>query len=185
MDKDIIHSLKPAAIPKADFDSFIDELITLVCEYGLNKIRPTRGDRLSFISFMVQVHEGWKLAQHRCIEMLIRISNSKNSIVEFRMRHSGDKKIRQACRFAEKELDFQERMVRSFIDSIIWQIFKLDHWRLRRFFLAEDIGNFSIETLNSNLSFVNEFNEKPNQLAILTDLSSFFHLGDVILIDLS
>ena len=175
--------MKIEAIKKIEFNNYIAESAYACNRYGIDKLKPDRNDTIAMLSFKEKVHDGWKECQNICIKVMCIIDDLKKQNHKILCNHPNDKSIKGEYRSISKELNFQEGVIRSFIESIIWSIFDLKEYNLKRFCIREEFPSFNKLTLLQHLKFVDDINSRPGELAILTDLSKSFHVGDVIIVD--
>jgi hypothetical protein len=170
-----------------EFNEILEELFYLSSEYGIEKCRLSKDDTLQQIKFYQFVHEGWKKAQNLTVKVLLDIQDEISEIKRKIKNHNrkGNRKHAKELKDVIVLLEGRRRKIQFSINAIVWTIFNLQHHVVRRFFLSDDIYNIDKYSLFKTLEFVNQENENPNKCAICCDLTTFMHVGDVLIIDLS
>ena len=168
-----------------DFNKVLTELYYLVCEYGIDRCKPSKEDIHQQTRFYQQVHEGWKKAQQL---VKIEILDIQNEILEIKLKVKNYNRKNNRQRAKELNniitlLEGRKLKIQFAINSIIWTIFNFQHHILRRFFLNNNINNIEERTLSKTFEFIDKENEDPNKCAICCDLTTFMHVGDVLIID--
>ncbi len=174
-----------AEIPEVEFNVFIDETLYYCAKYGIDRVKPNNDDKLVMYSFFLKVHEGWKEVQNNCIQMMCKIDDTRKRNKKIFSDCGNDKAVRNKFKEISERLKFQESICRSFMDAIIWTIFSFKEYILRRYCTNAQWPIFNKLTIFNHLKYIDTINRDPSKLAILTDLSKFFHIGDYIQIDLS
>jgi hypothetical protein len=164
-----------------------EQLYHLICEYGIKHVGRPGADGPSFYEFQVAVHEGWKKAQ---LQILGALQAIDREIVlnedEYRSaRQSKDNRSKQATIETRAVLAYQRNGVIFAQNAIVWTMFGLKTWMVRRFYLDEGINNASSDSLARVFRHVNDINKQDNKLAIACDLTTFMHVGDVIQVELA
>jgi len=170
-----------------DFNKVLEDVHYLISRYGIDKFTPSGKDSLERIKFMVLVHEGWKKAQNLVIAEILAMQDELLIINKKIKRYNKNRRRKQAndLKKATKLINSRINKLKKSIDAIIWQIFSHEDHLLKRLFLNDSIDNINRATLRQTLEFTDVENKKPSSLAICCDLSTFVHVGDVLLLDLS
>jgi hypothetical protein len=168
-----------------DFNKVLTELYYLVCEYGIERCRPSNDDIQQQTRFYQLVHEGWKKAQHIAKAEIIEIQNEIAEIKRKIKSHNRKNNRQRAKELKDISmlLEGRKRKIQFAINSIVWTILNFQHHILRRFFLNDKINNIEERTLSKTFEFIDTENEDPNKCAICCDLTTFMHIGDVLIID--
>ena len=169
-----------------DFNEVLKELFYLACEYGIERCKPSIEDTLQQIKFYQLVHEGWKKSQNLAVKEILDIQE-EISIINRKIKNYNRKNNRKRAKELKnviKLLNGRKRKIQFSVNAIVWTIFNLQHHIVRRFFLRPDINNIEKYTLFKTFQFIDEVNEDPNKCAICCDLTTFMHIGDVLIIDL-
>lgn len=169
-----------------DFNKVLKELFYLTCEYGIERCKPSKDDTLQQIKFYQLVHEGWKASQNLAVKEILDIQKEiaaiKRKIKNYNRRK--DRKRSKELRDVITLLEGRKRKIQFAVNAIVWTIFRLQHHIVRRFFLKDGINNIEKYSLFKTFEFVDQVNKDPNKCAICCDLTTFMHVGDVLIIDL-
>lgn len=170
-----------------DFNKVLTELYYYVCEYGIERCKPSSEDIHQQTRFYQQVHEGWKKAQQiakaEIIEIQSEISEIKRKIKSHNRKDN--RQHAQELKDISMLLEGRKRKIQFAINSIVWTVFRFQHHIIRRFFLDHKINNIEERTLSKTFEFIDNENEDQNKIAICCDLTTFMHIGDVLIIDLT
>ncbi|MBR0599244.1 hypothetical protein [Sinanaerobacter chloroacetimidivorans] len=172
------------------FNREIKLLIYYICQYGLEHTKQTYVDFNVYKiehrkEFFKQVHKGFAIGQENITRLLTEIINEQKQIkVELKsLRSKAINKSGKSIDAIEKEqrqLIFQEKVIRKFADSLAWLIYKHDLSTIRRFYL----GNPPIDITNSNIeSCIETANDlmkrNPSDFALINDLTTFIQISDI------
>lgn len=159
------------------------ELLFLIREYGIDKVGEADAlkDRVTFFS---AVHEGWKLAQHKiAAEVITRlddIASLKAQSKEFHKQKKSKEKMGVLNEVKIKE--YEIKVLRRFIDSIVWVLFNNEHSSIRRLALPDGNDNLSKDNINDSMIAADHINKEPTSIAIISDLTTFVHAGDLVVL---
>ena len=165
-----------------DFHSILEKLFYLVTEYGIERVKPTEEN---FSEFQKSVHDGWKTAQNIAVEEILEIQDEivdKKRIIKDLNRTHNSIDAKRMNGIVEC-LELRRLKIQYAINAVVWTIFGLQHHILRRFFLRHNINNIENKSLRNTLLYVDEQNQDQNKLCICCDLTTFMHVGDVVLVD--
>jgi hypothetical protein len=70
--------------------------------------------------------------------------------------------------------------LRSFLDYIVWGVFKGEHSSIRRLQAIDGAHSFSVKNIEDHLVIVQELNEDPLSIAIVNDATTVVHIGDIL-----
>lgn len=137
--------------------------------------------------FVTKVHEGFMLAQLNIIHNLLYISKEKkklkNQIKEFRRNNS----IKEQIKAFQDKYDRarrQELIFRKIADTIAWQLLDQDLTVIRRLYNNDAEIDISNSNLDYDIQVAQEiFNEDKTKFPLLTDITSFIQVGDILLKD--
>jgi len=169
-----------------DFNEILKELFYLTCEYGIERCKPSKKDTLQQIKFYQLVHEGWKKSQNLAVKEILDIQD-EIAIIKRKIKNynkQNNRKRSKELKNVIKLLEGRKRKIQFAVNAIVWTIFRLQHHIVRRFFLKDDINNIEKYSLFKTFEFIDQVNEDPNKCAISCDLTTFMHVGDVLIIDL-
>lgn len=118
------------------------------------------------IEFSTYVNWSYKEAQKIIIEERLRLEKAVKS-----------KKLEFESPFNEHHIF---SLLRDYADCIAWVMLKHDISAVRNVFLEpKKHSPLSEQNWDSIQKSLDHFNEDPNQFALATDLTSFFHIGDL------
>ena len=133
---------------------------------------------------MEKVWEGWKWAQACIAEDLAYIHIGRTALQDLRKdaRKNRDKSLAIPLAVATKNLNHQEAILRMIANSMVWTMFGMERWKVRWLWTAQPgvpIASVSPETL----AFVDQINDSPHSVALMTDITSLVGVGDVLVVD--
>jgi len=183
--------MKPFAVFGAslndDFKQLIERLLFLIREHGISQFKPTPGNREEWLHFAALVHDGWKQAQTIIAEKILRnLTLRDQALLKVKEHHrlknaaEKEKSIVEASR-----LQLEIKVLRRILDSIPWAIFKGEHSTIRRLSVRGGQSNLSAQNILDTLPMAHHYNEDPSKVAICTDITSFIHVGDILLADVN
>jgi len=154
-----------------DFKKFVNRLTFLIREHGITKVpKPLRNPK-KFKKFIGSVHEGWKKAHLAITEILLE----KLAIWESLKDSKGDSDA--------KRLIIEIRILRRIYDSIAWAMLDNEHSTIRRLSVRGGQNNFSAKNIRDAALEIDELNKDPQKIAISSDITSFVHIGDILVLD--
>ena len=177
----------------AKFSRELKTLIYYVREYGIQHIS-FKVDNLNKVAkdedkideFFTQVHKGFFAAQERVCYLLKKVlleqKRLKATLAEIRRQRK--KEEEETVKQSLKKAEYQERVLRKVMDSIAWQLFHYDLSTMRRLYCGEALIDITDSNLDSELLFIKHFqNKEPSGFALISDLTSFIQIGDVVTVD--
>ncbi len=172
--------------PLASFEQRCRTIYRLACKHGAEHALRLEGERATPESFRRACHIGFAEAQILILEELIKIQDSRKEL---------DAKLKSARKYRDKLTakevkrqigveNFKENIIRKLADSIAWHIIGGQNYIARRLCLRESSRpTLKTSNLASVLNIVNEYNDSnPLGFALISDITSFVQLGDVLLI---
>lgn len=174
-----------------DFEIKVKEIFHLIAEYGIknkrldfrNPEKITEKDKKEFIS---QVHKGFRLGQNLIIQEIVPLLEEQKELrlKEKEAKRDKNKELVQKLNIELNLTQYKIKILRHFADFIAWQIFKGDYYKARRFFSGDrNRPDLLSSNLDSVLSAVRHFhNEDESSFGLITDLTSFIDIGDILLI---
>lgn len=161
------------------------ELTCLVGEYGIKQITPNLEDKNDVHNFLIEVHNGWKIAQKKIKDISLEIYEEIKSI-ELKIKGNSkngsiDKKHHKNC---IKILFYRLKSLLKMIDAIIWTIFCRKEHKLRRLYSGKDQLHLNRKNIEELFLVIDEINSHDSQVAIAFDLSTFAHIGDYVHLNL-
>ncbi|MBB6155100.1 hypothetical protein HDC30_002323 [Pseudomonas sp. JAI115] len=158
------------------------KLIHLIRGHGIYKVKPSKDDKSNNIRFLGAVHDGWKLAQNLIIEKLIHNLREIEALEKEKIRlHQLRLPTEKANTLKTiRKLKLENLIFRRFVDSIVWGILDNEHSTIRRLPIKNTGDNLSIKNIEDARPTIDEYNECPLTIAILSDITTFVHHGDIV-----
>ncbi len=186
----ILHNLILSEVKEiiGGFAENIQKVFEYTGEYGIKKV-PVPIAELEKISpeikykFQSAVHEGFGLAQIIILKEITKCLKLKNRL-KTQIKIVSDSEEKKYYRVFDRKIDKIILIYRHFSDFVVWQIFKGNHQKIRESYLG---GNKRPSLLSSNIESLERLipvnNAKfPGSFSLMTDLTSFFDIGDLIVI---
>lgn len=163
-----------------EFQKLLIELLYLIREYGISQIKPDHKNPDELFKFVVLVHDGWKKAQNIiAVELLKRLDIHDGLLKKRKKQHSNrDEAIDTKILLHNNK--FEIIVLRRMLDSIAWQILKGEHSTVRRLQVKDAESNLSKKSIEDSLPTANLWNKDPQTIAICTDMTTFVHIGDLL-----
>lgn len=174
-----------------NFEIKIREIFHLIAEYGIknkpldfkNPQKITKKDKIEFLS---EVHKGFRLGQSLIIQEIIPLLKKLKDFKQEEKQAKRDKNKDLVHKLSSKInlTQYKIKILRHFADFIAWQVFKGDYYKARRFFSGDknrpDLLNTNLESV---IRAVEHFHKEDDfSFALITDLTSFIDIGDILLI---
>ena len=131
--------------------------------------------------YLRKIWEGWKWAQVYITSDLLFIHMFRAELQRLSKdaRKNRDKGTANRLAAIVKGLDHKEAILRMIANSIVWTMFGMERWRVR--WLWTDTPPVSITSIGPQTSaFVDEINDSPDSVALMTDITSLVSVGDVL-----
>lgn len=177
-----------------NFEKEVTDITDLVCEYGLkttfgsgyvseDKIREElKNNKEIFIS---NCHTGFKMAQEKILTLLLEIQDKVIDNKANLKKYREEKKLTELgyIKTEISRLHFKESVLRHIMDSIVWQIIRGQLYISRR--LYKEVEGDKIlkhSNIGSVVGVAKSINQKPGDVAIITDLTSYIQTGDLLCI---
>lgn len=151
------------------------------CSFNDMDILRTDSDKKR--EFIIKVHKGFFIAQKGAIFLLKKILKEQKSLkLELkRARKNRDKEKENTINELVKKVKYQEMIVRKSMDSIAWQLFEYDLTSMRRLYYGQELIDITDSNLDSELKYIEKYIiENPEGFVLISDLTSFIQVGDVI-----
>ena len=137
-------------------------------------------------NFFNKVHEGFEQAQEEIIQALLIIDNE---LAELKKLNIDLRLKKQPVEIKELKkniliLKYHELVFRKLADSIAWQLLNLEKYRVRRLIinkLPTPIKNIDLENTNKSIKWLKV--NYPNSFTLITDITTFIHIGDLLVFD--
>ena len=160
-----------------------------ICDYALSHGIASVGGSINESNarqFVEAVHQGFGSAQEEIITALLELNRKKKEL-GLSLKTANRQRNKKSVGELKKALatqDYREQVIRKIADSIAWQLFRHAHHVARRFYMGQPLTPISSSNLQSGIEFVKHFNtSNPQGFALLTDITSFIQIGDVLMLD--
>ncbi|TXT41452.1 MAG: hypothetical protein FD135_238 [Comamonadaceae bacterium] len=171
------------------FRILVEEVLFLVREYGVSQFNlltlsapPSLDDRLKFAA---HVHDGWKRAQHLISERLIANLELRNDyrkqIKQLHGQRKGEEKTKITAEILRLRLEIA--VLRRLFDVMPWTMLQGEHSTIRRLQTPGGEHNLSAKNIRDAIPTADQFNKDPHTIALCNDISSFIHVGDLLVFD--
>ncbi len=136
--------------------------------------------------FYQKVHEGFGLAQNHIIQEILEIESSKNKFKKELKEANKDrnKNLINKIRHCIVDLTYRECILRKLADSIAWHFIQ-HHSTARRLYIGKNPNPISHTNLESTWDFSKKINQCEMSFALLTDITSFIQISDMILVNIN
>lgn len=134
--------------------------------------------------FMACCHDGFKKAQKIIIEQLVSYQTElRQSKLDLKLyRRQRDK---QKSNQTSEEIAIIEQRIYNFshiADGIAWQLLNGQLYIARRLHLQIDASKFlDSSNIGPTIAIADQINQNPLHFALLSDLTSFIHIGDLLI----
>lgn len=136
------------------------------------------------LKFKLKVHDGFKLGQLRIIEEIISyqkiLIESKLNLKQARTNR--DKISESKIKSDIKEIETRLNMLSHVGDGIVWQLFGAQVYIIRRFYINESFKTLEESNIKHALQVASIINQKPENFALITDITNFIQIGDLIVL---
>lgn len=128
----------------------------------------------------------WKIAhKHIALSVVVRLDEIKELEVKKKEHHRNRQKTQKDECIASIELKKLEiRVLRRTADALIWGMLGNEASSVRRLPIKADLDNLSKENIIDSLIAADVLNKDPHRLAVVSDMSTFVHVGDLVMISL-
>lgn len=155
----------------------------MVARHGIESHMPEKDNILSMQLFRNSVHDGWKKAQDIACGELLRLLDEKSEIeikIKERKRNKQKDSV-DGLRKALDVIDIRVKKIQYVFGSIVWTLFGMRDYVVRRFY-RESSSNINRKSLGELYVVADEFNKNSSDVAILCDLTTFMHVGDLVVV---
>lgn len=185
---------KSETILGEEFESLVLQIIDAIFPLDKNQEiqkffnnKPSEDEMRSYMMAHAQesvriVHRGFKKAQILIINGLLQIQSeikrAKEQLKETR-RQKSDKK--ELCLAKVNILEYKETILKHLADTIFWHLIEGKLYIARRFYQNAP-GSKNLEDTNykSVMLVADKINEKPDNFVLLTDITSYVQIGDLV-----
>ncbi len=133
--------------------------------------------------FVKNVHSGFKEGQKRILDLLLDLEKQKSDLqlVLRSTAGAGARDAKRAINEKIKRIENRENLLRHLFDSIVWQLINGQLYIARKLYQGvKGHSKLSNTNIQSVIAAVNEINKDPDKFALITDLSHYVQLGDVM-----
>lgn len=81
-----------------------------------------------------------------------------------------------------KEIETRLNMLSHVGDGIVWQLFGAQVYIIRRFYINESFKTLEESNIKHALQVASIINQKPENFALITDITNFIQIGDLIVL---
>ncbi|MCD8566373.1 MAG: hypothetical protein LRY36_00275 [Alphaproteobacteria bacterium] len=168
-----------------DFKIFCGRLLFLIRENGISRTQPNLENKEEFLEFVKYVHQGWKEAQSIIIDRVLKNLDQIEKL-QRKLKEAQQAKNREAVQKITYELNRQKvenTVMRRMVDSIAWSMLKNKPSTIRRLSIKGGHTNFSASNIKDAISTLDLYNKNDYQIALCCDLTTFIHVGDILVFD--
>lgn len=128
----------------------------------------------------------WKTAhKHIALSIVVRLDEIRELEAKKKEHHRNREKTQKDECIASIELKKLEiRVLRRTADALIWGMLGDEASSVRRLPIKADLDNLSKENIIDSLIAADELNRDPHRLAVVSDMSTFVHVGDLVMVSL-
>lgn len=178
-----------------EFEKLTNTIFDLTHEYAINnldldiKTNPSTWKPEEILQFQIFVHRGFRQAQDLILSEILKIQNLlKDLKINLKSsRRKRETKKTESISMEIKKIEYQETILRSFIDFIAWQLLGQQYYRVRRFYDGRNKNNsrptLSTSNIESVIDTIKYYHEQDElNFALISDLTSFIDIGDILLL---
>lgn len=128
----------------------------------------------------------WKTAhKHIALSIILRLDDIKQLEAKKKEHHRQRQKTQKDECIASIELiKLEIRVLRRTADALIWGMLGNEASSIRRLPIQTELDNLSKENIIDSLIAADELNKDPHRLAVVSDMSTFVHVGDLVSVSL-
>jgi hypothetical protein len=173
-----------------EFENTVKKICDFAFVYGFQSIPefdPMTASAEEGKAFTKKCHEGFGNAQQLIIEEMLKIQTSiREHKVHLKAARSA-KDMEQIHGFETtiSYLQHRECILRKIADALAWQLFGLQRWNLKRLFLGKQMPQLDSSNIRSVLEAIKQINQDPLSFGLISDITSFVQVGDILAIDRS
>ena len=170
------------------FENRIRHIFRYVAEFGIQKMpihllgrAPTESEKQKYKAL---VHFGFRLGQKKIVEEILNLQKI-NAEVRDKIKEANkikNKEMKQMLSWTASQLEFDIQILRHFADFIVWQIIGGHHFKARALYSGNrsrpDLLNTNLESVLLSVEQFHLMNRAS--FALITDLTSFVDVGDII-----
>ncbi|WP_368656906.1 hypothetical protein [Pantoea agglomerans] len=124
----------------------------------------------------------WKAAhRHIALSIIVKLDDIKKLEADKKEHHRNRQKLlKDKCIASVELLKLEIRVLRRTADALIWGMLNNEHSSVRRLPISGDTDNLSRDSIIDSLIVADELNKDPHRLAVVSDMSTFVHVGDLV-----
>ncbi|KAF6652518.1 hypothetical protein HFD91_21655 [Enterobacteriaceae bacterium EKM102V] len=124
----------------------------------------------------------WKAAhRHIALSIIVKLDDIKKLEADKKEHHRNrQKRLKDKCIASIELLKLEIRVLRRTADALIWGMLNNEHSSVRRLPISGDTDNLSRDSIIDSLIAADELNKDPHRLAVVSDMSTFVHVGDLV-----
>ncbi|MGC0797334.1 hypothetical protein WKH50_22200 [Pantoea agglomerans] len=124
----------------------------------------------------------WKAAhRHIALSIIVKLEDIKKLEADKKEHHRNRQKLlKDKCIASVELLKLEIRVLRRTADALIWGMLNNEHSSVRRLPISGDTDNLSRDSIIDSLIAADELNKDPHRLAVVSDMSTFVHVGDLV-----
>jgi hypothetical protein len=196
--KSRLDPLRPAYIRRKEdwkaFEAEVRVIADLIFASGIKATVPdTINDgqaamahmKANYEEFIIACHTGFKEGQTRILTLIMALQEErKQNKAALKVAHSSRNKDRVSRLKEEaKEMDHKEKVLRHLMDGIVWQLMGGQLYAARQLYKeVEDTKVLSSSNVESVIKAAAQINEDPLAFALITDLTSYVQIGDLLVV---
>lgn len=173
------------------FKNKVKEIYYFITRYGIEHINfefsfEALKRNSNKINFFAKVHEGFELAQKEIIQALLIIDNKLPELRELNTKLKLEKKTIEIKKLKINilTLSYHELVFRKLADSIAWQLLNMEKYRVRRLIINKKPASIkNIDLIDTQKAIEWLKINYPDSFALITDITTFFHIGDLLVFD--
>ncbi len=169
----------------------IKDIFYKINKYGIDKLEIKKitdidvKDKKKVNDFFEKCHEGYDLAQKSILENLLELEKKqkeyKNLLKKARRERKTDEISK--CQIEIYFIKARTQVLRNLADSLAWQLIGYQKYIAKQLYLGQKPVNLLNSNINSVVETVEEYNKDKSTFSLISDLTSFVQLGDILRIN--
>jgi hypothetical protein len=172
----------------ANFENRVRTIFHYIAEFGIHRMpihllgrTPTESEKQKYKAL---VHFGFRLGQKKIIEEIIGLQRAHAELRDKikRANNAQDKESKEALSKSKSKIEFDIQILRHFADFIAWQVVGGHHFKARVLYSGNksrpDLLNTNLESVLLSVEQFHFIN--PVSFALITDLTTFIDVGDIL-----
>lgn len=179
-----------------EFEKIIEQIFEYTHEYAFINLDlkqdnpPSHWTTEEKNKFTEYVHIGFKKAQELVLDKLLNYENDIEELKKIlkQSRRNRNKIVEEDTQKSINIIKYKTSILRIFMDFIAWQFLGGQYYKVRRFYDMKKKDNSRPILSKSNIKSVKNAVEyyhslSPLNFALISDLTSFIDIGDILLMD--